>query len=137
MINFIVRFWYGKIDLWKSYWLVGELLNALVFLIIINLEIRFFKNINSGLPAINGIITSGTTVLPCSSPTITADSKIALACISYISGYEIPNRQPRWPSMGLYSCSWLALWRNPSNEVPVTIDSCASSSSDIGKNSAC
>ena len=44
MINFIIRFWYGKIDLWKSYWLIGELLNSLIILLIINIEIRLFNN---------------------------------------------------------------------------------------------
>jgi hypothetical protein len=39
-------FWYGKISLWKSYWLVGELLNALILLLIFNIEIYFFKNSN-------------------------------------------------------------------------------------------
>ena len=38
------KFWEGKITLWKSYWIVGELLNALVILLIYNFEIRFFKN---------------------------------------------------------------------------------------------
>ena len=36
-------FWNGKIKLWKSYWLVGELLNGLFLLIIFNLEIYFFN----------------------------------------------------------------------------------------------
>ena len=35
----------------------------------------------------------------------TRDSKIALHCISYISGNEIPNLQPRWPNIGLCSCN--------------------------------
>tara|TARA_B100001059_G_C17821833_1_gene578773 strand:- start:52 stop:372 length:321 start_codon:yes stop_codon:yes gene_type:complete len=34
----------GKIKLWKSYWLVGELLNALFILIIFNFEIFLFNN---------------------------------------------------------------------------------------------
>ena len=42
----IKNFFEGKINLWKSYWLVGELLNGIVLLIIFNLEIYFF-NINS------------------------------------------------------------------------------------------
>ena len=37
-------FWNGKIKLWKSYWLVGELLNALFILLVFNLEIYFFGN---------------------------------------------------------------------------------------------
>ena len=45
MINFIVNFWYGKITLWKSYWLIGELINTLVILLIYNIEIKLFNNI--------------------------------------------------------------------------------------------
>ena len=37
--------------------------------------------------------------------TSAAASKIARACISVISGYAMPRRQPRWPSIGLNSCS--------------------------------
>ena len=33
----------GKVKLWKSYWLVGELLNGIVLLLVFNLEIYFFK----------------------------------------------------------------------------------------------
>ena len=46
MINILIikDFFDGKIKLWKSYWLVGELLNGLVLLIIFNLEIYFFKS---------------------------------------------------------------------------------------------
>tara|TARA_B100001250_G_C19609492_1_gene704262 strand:+ start:104 stop:436 length:333 start_codon:yes stop_codon:yes gene_type:complete len=44
MQNIINRFWTGNITLWKSYWLVGELLNALFILLIFNIEIYFFKN---------------------------------------------------------------------------------------------
>ena len=48
-------FWYGKISLWKSYWLVGELLNALMLLIIFNIEIYLFNNTNlvKTLPFLN------------------------------------------------------------------------------------
>ena len=38
------RFWRGDITLWRSYWLVGELLNALFILVIFNLEIYLFGN---------------------------------------------------------------------------------------------
>tara|TARA_Y100000588_G_scaffold249907_1_gene264432 strand:+ start:153 stop:482 length:330 start_codon:yes stop_codon:yes gene_type:complete len=41
MIN---DFWNGKIKLWKSYWIVGELLNALVILLIFNIDVRFLSN---------------------------------------------------------------------------------------------
>ena len=44
MITVMNNFWLGKISLWKSYWLVGELLNALVLLLILKIEIYFFKN---------------------------------------------------------------------------------------------
>ena len=30
---------------------------------------------------------------------------MARACMRVISGYVMPRRQPRWPSMGLNSCS--------------------------------
>ena len=53
MINSkLVRdFFDGKVMLWKSYWLVGELLNGLVLLVIFNLEIYFF-NTNSSVSQI-------------------------------------------------------------------------------------
>ncbi len=47
MINVINNFWEGRIKLWKSYWLVGELLNGLLLLVIFNLEIRIFNSGNS------------------------------------------------------------------------------------------
>tara|TARA_A100000164_G_scaffold330342_1_gene318736 strand:- start:135 stop:479 length:345 start_codon:yes stop_codon:yes gene_type:complete len=49
MINSILikHFFEGRVKLWKSYWLVGELLNGLVLLIIFNLEIYFFNNNSS------------------------------------------------------------------------------------------
>ena len=37
-------FWNGKIKLWKSYWLVGELFNALFILAVFNFEIYIFGN---------------------------------------------------------------------------------------------
>ena len=49
--NIIRDFFEGKIKLWKSYWLVGELLNGIVLLIIFNLEIYFF-NTNSSFSQI-------------------------------------------------------------------------------------
>jgi len=51
----IYSFWYGKITLWKSYWLVGEILNAIVMLIIFNLEIMIFNNnsFTNQLPFLN------------------------------------------------------------------------------------
>lgn len=44
MKNIIIHFWNGKISLWKSYWIIGELLNALVFLLLYNIEARIFEN---------------------------------------------------------------------------------------------
>ena len=44
MENLIRSFWKGEISLWKSYWLIGELLNALFILLIFNLEIYIFGN---------------------------------------------------------------------------------------------
>ena len=46
MSNFIINFWYGRIPLWKSYWLIGELINALVLLLIYNIEIRLLNNLD-------------------------------------------------------------------------------------------
>ena len=55
MFNFFYTFWYGKTPLWKSYWLIGELLNAVVILLIFNIEIFFFNNVNllKELPILN------------------------------------------------------------------------------------
>ena len=44
MEKIVGRFWRGEITLWRSYWLVGELLNALFILLIFNLEIYLFGN---------------------------------------------------------------------------------------------
>ena len=49
--NLIKNFFEGKVKLWKSYWLVGELLNGIVLLIIFNLEIYIF-NTNSSVAQI-------------------------------------------------------------------------------------
>ena len=45
MNNFIINFWYGKVPLWKAYWIIGELINSLVILAIYNIEIRYFNNV--------------------------------------------------------------------------------------------
>ena len=52
MEKIIYRFWKGEITLWRSYWLIGELLNALFLLIIFNLEIYLIGNnqFSSSLP---------------------------------------------------------------------------------------
>ena len=42
----IKDFFNGNIKLWKSYWLIGELLNGIVLLILFNLEIYFFNSSN-------------------------------------------------------------------------------------------
>ena len=44
MQKIINNFWNGQITLWRSYWLVGELLNALFILAVFNFEIYFFGN---------------------------------------------------------------------------------------------
>ena len=55
MSNFIIDFWYGRISLWKSYWLIGELINSLVLLLIYNIEIRLLDNFDlyNKLPFLN------------------------------------------------------------------------------------
>ena len=55
MSNFIINFWYGRISLWKSYWLIGELINSLVLLLIYNIEIKLLENIDlyKQLPFLN------------------------------------------------------------------------------------
>jgi len=55
MQSLLYNFWYGKITLWKSYWIVGELMNALMVLLIFNIEINYFKNTNisNQLPFLN------------------------------------------------------------------------------------
>ena len=64
---------------------------------------------------------SGTTFTP-SLPNWHAASKRARACISVISGYVIPRRTPRWPSIGLNSWSCSTRCR-----------SCRFSRDDVGK----
>jgi len=55
MKSLLYNFWVGKITLWKSYWIVGELINALIIFLIFNIEINYFNNINiyNQLPFIN------------------------------------------------------------------------------------
>ena len=60
--NLLIEFFEGKIKLWKSYWLVGELLNGIVLLIIFNLEIYFF-NTNSSFSQIPFLDFSNFTLL--------------------------------------------------------------------------
>ena len=49
MYNFELfkSFFDGKIKLWKAYWLVGEILNGLVLLIIFYIEINFLHTSSS------------------------------------------------------------------------------------------
>ena len=51
MKKIAIKFYNGEYTLLKSYWLVGELLNGIVLLIIFNLEIYFF-NTNSSVSQI-------------------------------------------------------------------------------------
>ena len=60
--HIVSDFFNGEIKLWKSYWLVGELLNGLVLLIIFNLEIYFF-NTNSSVAQIPFLNFSNLTIL--------------------------------------------------------------------------
>ena len=55
MNNLIHNFWNGEITLWKSYWIVGELLNALLILLIFKIEISIFNNkfTNNLIPFLN------------------------------------------------------------------------------------
>ena len=55
MSNFIFNFWYGRVLLWKAYWLIGELINSLVIILIYNIEIRLLNNIGlyKQLPFLN------------------------------------------------------------------------------------
>ena len=52
MEKIVVRFWNGEITLWRSYWLIGELLNAIFILAIFNFEIYVLRNnqFTSSLP---------------------------------------------------------------------------------------
>ncbi len=55
MSKFIFNFWYGRVPLWKAYWLIGELINSLVIILIYNIEIRILNNIGlyKQLPFLN------------------------------------------------------------------------------------
>ena len=55
MEKIIGRFWRGEITLWRAYWLIGEILNAIFILLIFNLEIYLFGNnqFTSSLPFLN------------------------------------------------------------------------------------
>ena len=44
MVKLIYKFWRGDITLWKSYWLIGELLNGIFMLLIFNIEVYIFDN---------------------------------------------------------------------------------------------
>ena len=83
MINSIPikDFFEGKIKLWKSYWLVGELLNGLVLLIIFNLEIYFF-NANSSVSQIPFLNFSNLTII--SKLTIVKHPVVSLVTLTYI-----------------------------------------------------
>jgi len=40
----IIDFWHGNISLWKSYWIVGELINSFIIIVFYNIEIKYFNN---------------------------------------------------------------------------------------------
>ena len=48
MQNLLKKFINGKITLWKSYWIVGELLNGFIIILIFYIEIYVFSNKNIG-----------------------------------------------------------------------------------------
>jgi hypothetical protein len=52
MQKILNKFLNGKVALWRSYWLVGEVLNALFILAVFNFEIYIFRNnqISNSLP---------------------------------------------------------------------------------------
>mmetsp|Transcript_21844 Transcript_21844/g.51919 ORF Transcript_21844/g.51919 Transcript_21844/m.51919 type:complete len:211 (+) Transcript_21844:870-1502(+) len=80
-------------------------------------------------------MTSATGVFLALQPTSAAASKMARACISQISGYVMARRQPRWPSMGLASCSSLARRRTRSKGTPAAFATRPISASVCGMNS--
>tara|TARA_Y100001970_G_C14215017_1_gene849135 strand:+ start:1458 stop:1799 length:342 start_codon:yes stop_codon:yes gene_type:complete len=55
ILDLLLIFWHGKIKLWKSYWLVGELFNSLVILAICFIEINILNNnvLYNQLPLLN------------------------------------------------------------------------------------
>ena len=55
IVTEISRFYNGEIPLWKSYWIIGELINALVIIVIFNIELKLFNNTNvlQNIPLIN------------------------------------------------------------------------------------
>ena len=55
LTNELVKFWHGKITLWKSYWIVGEIINAFIIILIFNIELKFFNNtlIFTNIPLLN------------------------------------------------------------------------------------
>ena len=61
-VNVVKDFFEGKVKLWKSYWLVGEILNGIVLIIIFNLEVYFF-NSNSTVSQIPFLDFSNFTLL--------------------------------------------------------------------------
>ncbi len=54
-LDIILNFWLGKVKLWKSYWIVGELFNSLFIIFICYMEINFYNNsiLYSQLPLLN------------------------------------------------------------------------------------
>ena len=42
--NTLTNFWQGKLTLWKSYWIVGEIINSFFIIVIFNIEIKFLNN---------------------------------------------------------------------------------------------
>ena len=55
ILDLLLIFWHGKIKLWKSYWVVGELFNSLFIVAICYIEINFYNNtaLYSQIPLLN------------------------------------------------------------------------------------
>ncbi len=83
---------------------------------------------------VNGTIISGTAVIP-SCLSSTAASIIARDCISVISGYKFPKRQPRNPNIGLDSTNPLTLSLISSKDIPITLAISSCPFSSCGTNS--
>ena len=45
MKDLIINFWNGKITLWKSFWIFGELLYTLLIFLLLSIEIKYFNNV--------------------------------------------------------------------------------------------
>mmetsp|Transcript_24850 Transcript_24850/g.42862 ORF Transcript_24850/g.42862 Transcript_24850/m.42862 type:complete len:215 (-) Transcript_24850:1996-2640(-) len=98
------------------------------------LMMRLFWCCSSFSAVTRGTMISGITSKPLAS-TSSAASRMADTCISVSSGYTMPRRQPRWPSIGLHSSRSARIAFSSSSDMSSTGTSAASSSSGWGMNS--